>query len=226
MCVITLGDAKFKYKQRIDCWIGILIAFNLFMYYIYYHNNSNFINSASRNLEKNRTIFLIRTYYGHLDSKNPFNLKFTLNSLKSLQNPNWIALLLCTDSEPINFENYAEHDSRILTYPRHEKTPYDEWTAGYDITDSALDYLENNNFSANFIVITNGDNYYSPQFLNELPSPNNVDIVAVDYWSRYERAGYDLQPLNMNSTICHKAMIRVGLVDLGGVLLNYQRLQR
>jgi hypothetical protein len=224
-CVMEiLISAKRGLKQFTVPCIGVLILLNLFIYSIYVTVNWKAAEEISSHPEKDNigTLFLVRTYSGHLDSKDIFNLQTLLISLKSLENPNWIALLVCTDVNPINFEQYTKQDSRIRAYPHCAKVPYDPWNAGYDTTDEVLEYLENNGFSATSLVITNGDNYYSPNFLNELPSPDTVDMVAVDYWSRYKRG---MEPLNMSSTICHEAVIRCGMVDLGGVILNYQRFQ-
>lgn len=41
---------------------------------------------------------------------------------------------------------------------------------------------------AKWVVVTNGDNTYDPTFLEEvLAAPPDSDVVAVDFYSRYQR---------------------------------------
>lgn len=38
-----------------------------------------------------------------------------------------------------------------------------------------------------WVVITNGDNDYDPQFMSELAQQQDAEAVAFDYYSRYQR---------------------------------------
>lgn len=48
----------------------------------------------------------------------------------------------------------------------YDRDAYNKWTAGYDVTDAALDKLKGSNFE--WVVVTNGDNFYEPHFLSFL----------------------------------------------------------
>lgn len=129
-------------------------------------------------------------------------------------------------------------DSRIKVLPLAATHRYNKWVAGYDMTvrtrtwpspmihllslkDQAIDLIKLE-MEADWIVITNGDNWYNETFLDHVPTAETyVDMVLVDYWSRYDSV--DLKIENMSSTVCHRAELKVGMVDLGGVILSFKR---
>eukprot|EP01041_Mallomonas_annulata_P007988 gene7988-16343_t len=220
------GSSKLKtYTNGLKFALGlcitlafILLCFRLRMY-------STIITKEPNYLVSNSVVFIIRTYHGHFSSDRIYNLKQCFKSLQALENPYWKAYLINTDTEqlptlPLEFESDNRFEYLNLNSPK----PYNQWVAGYDVTDAALAILKESEFK--WFVITNGDNIYDPRFLNYLPNHNDVDIVAVDYWSRYKISDYELQPINMNVSICHRAELKLGFVDLGGVILSLPRFHK
>lgn len=167
--------------------------------------------------------FIVRTYSGHFSARKIFNIFRMLDSLIALQNPVWVAYLVNTDTSrlPALPDKYR-HDSRIRIMNNIKVTKrYDEWVAGYDVTDEAISRLESDFV---WFVVTNGDNTYEPEFLNNLPS--GFDLIMVDYWSRYERGGETLNPLNMSSSKCHVARLELGFIDLGGAIISLEKFRQ
>jgi hypothetical protein len=54
----------------------------------------------------------------------------------------------------------------------------------------------------------------------------DVDIVFVDYWSRYKRDNSTLFPVSMTRTLCHEGKLESGFVDLGGAIFSLKRFRK
>eukprot|EP01041_Mallomonas_annulata_P014779 gene14779-31404_t len=157
--------------------------------------------------------------------------RLSINSKRSLV---FFAVVFCfaitisriwvTSRSYTSIKGHFASDNRFEYLNLSVYNPYNEWVAGYDVTDTTLAILKESEFK--WFVATNGDNIYDPRFLNYLPSHNDVDIVTVDYWSRYERACYKPHPINMNVSVCHRAELKLGYVDLGGMILSLPRFHK
>eukprot|EP00607_Mallomonas_marina_P005693 CAMPEP_0182431324 /NCGR_PEP_ID=MMETSP1167-20130531/48229_1 /TAXON_ID=2988 /ORGANISM="Mallomonas Sp, Strain CCMP3275" /LENGTH=344 /DNA_ID=CAMNT_0024617535 /DNA_START=90 /DNA_END=1121 /DNA_ORIENTATION=- len=167
--------------------------------------------------EHGEVVFIIRTYHGHFTTESVFNLPKMLASLQSLTFSKWEAFIINTDTKPL--PRLPVQDHRIFSiniYP----VRYNEWIAGYDVTDAALERLRQSNFK--WVIVTNGDNLYEKDFLDQLEDTKDIDLIVTDYWSRNERDD-SVKTIEMSSKVCHKGKLQPGYVDLGGVIFSLSR---
>ena len=110
----------------------------------------------------------------------------------------WEAILLVLDSKP--FEGLTAivqglNDSRIWTFAEWIGVDFNPrkgsvWAPGYhhllyNLTDEAIRACPP---STEWVIVTNGDNDYADTLLSTLrDSPKGSDIIALDYYSRYQR---------------------------------------
>lgn len=173
-------------------------------------------------------VFLIRTYYGHFDLNQPFNILILLQSLQQQYEKNWIAYMMNSDVIALDFTNnpitqLMLNDSRIRLLDIPVKKKYNKWIAGYDLTDEAIQKLSI--FNSSYLVITNGDNFYQPDFLSSMSlSSREYDLYFTDYYSRYERADTKYATTDMSMNQCHAGRLDRGYIDLGGIAISLSKL--
>jgi hypothetical protein len=203
---------------------------------LFLQNDINMRKDVAKSPEKDLPVlFLIRVYQGHFLSNSLFNFEQMLRSLQKLENNNWEAMIVNTDVEdlPASVHDFLKIDPRLTLSPLKPDKPFDQWDAGYSITDKALDTLSVDKYK--WLVVTNGDNRYESTFLSHLPSyptaegeEGGIDMIITNYWSRYVHygAGLDRDPLEMNGTVCHTAKLQPGYIDLGGGIILLRRLNK
>ena len=176
----------------------------------------------------NKVLFLIRTYAGHFDTSNVFNILNHLQSLQKQEHTNWVAVLFNTDTKPLpkfsqTISKMLKDDPRIQMMYVPVNQSYNLWDAGYRATDLALEQLvTSGNADFDWLVVTNGDNIYEPHFLSQFSKIDcDTDIVAVDFWSRYPRVGETVT--SFSATRCQRVAMKRGYVDLGGAILSFPR---
>ena len=224
---------RMKTSQFICSSHRILIGI-LFVVLVFTLLNNIFIIFPHKLLRKDdtsipdRTLFLVRTYVDHFDTKQVFNIITMIHSLQALENPNWVAYIMNTDLKALPLTghpllNIMAKDKRIHFINISARKSYEKWIAGYDIVDEALDLLKD--FTAQWMVITNGDNYYHPKFLSHIPSFTETNAVVVGFYTRHNIKGC-VDSTRMSSNICCQSRLQAGFADLGGVILSFPRFQR
>uniref|UniRef100_A0A383WPA8 Uncharacterized protein n=1 Tax=Tetradesmus obliquus TaxID=3088 RepID=A0A383WPA8_TETOB len=163
---------------------------------------------------------VIRTYYAH-GTYGDGSLINLLHSLKAQKHSSWTALLLVMDNRPFPDLRHIVRDAaddRIDVFAEwisakyQPKTPDgQQWMVNYhaklyNLTDEAIRACPRN---TRWVVVTNGDNDYDPQFLSVLARHGEAEVVAFDYYSRYQRptgtpcarfaAGPQLPPCKQNN---------------------------
>ncbi|GFR42383.1 hypothetical protein Agub_g3254 [Astrephomene gubernaculifera] len=142
--------------------------------------------------------FIVRTYWGHGDAWGDKSLRRILWSLRNQTVDRWEALLVVMDNRPFpDLHRILRelNDSRIWVqaewinykyYPKKDGV----WAPGYhnklyNLTDLAVRACPER---TRWVVITNGDNQYDSRFVETVfSSPPDTDVVAVDFYSRYQR---------------------------------------
>ncbi|KAK9813768.1 hypothetical protein WJX73_008320 [Symbiochloris irregularis] len=138
---------------------------------------------------------VIRTYWAHAK---PSGLRALIHSLQRQSFQRWEAVLLVLDGKP--FDDLAHtvqdfEDDRIWTFAEWiglQFAPHAEegWAHGYhhqlyNLTDEAIRACP---ASTQWVVVTNGDNEYaSTLFQTLLNTAPDEDLVALDFYSRYQR---------------------------------------
>lgn len=186
--------------------------------------------------EKNITItekidpsvcILVRT--ASLQKGGHFSLPTMLESLKNLNNPHWKAFVFVTDRTPFPELQQIVNDTkdeRIQYFENPARIPWNLWEAGYAGTDYAIYNACPEDFE--WLLITNGDNYYLNTFLDHLDS--SVDLVGTDFFSRYykRRDTFVVRPASpnrcANETVgCFQNRLQHTRTDLGANVLKLQK---
>jgi hypothetical protein len=162
---------------------------------------------------------IVRTYAGNFKGFHHFG--DLINSLKSQENKNWIAIIVNTDSVTLDSSELNKHisgDKRIVVSSL-DCGSYDSRDAGYRCTDLAIQECPT---QADWLLITNADNYYMPSFLSHLDT--RYDIVAYDFFSRHVHVldpdlyGYGCSKFSNGS--CKRNTLRLCHTDLGSNVLR------
>ena len=158
---------------------------------------ANAVASPNRSLSSVYVCFVVRTYWGH-GQHGSDTLKRLLRNLQAQNHAYWEALLVVADSMTFPDLPYLVqrlNDDRIWIFAdlvSLEFTARNEdggWVADYHrklygVTDDAIRACRPN---TRWVVITNGDNVYGREFLDELVRVDalGVELVAFDFYSRY-----------------------------------------
>lgn len=186
------------------------------------------LNSALPVHQTDEVLFIVRTYHKHFDLSNVFNIITMIKSLQHQHHKNWVAYLINTDPNPLPLQYHPlrrmmDEDKRIRILDLTVTHKYDKWTAGYDMTDEAINILKTF-IPAAWLVVTNGDNWYAESFLDHIPKRDSdvyADVIITDYWSRYDTVYRKTS--EFTATVCHPAHLKVGFVDLGGAILSFPK---
>jgi len=175
----------------------------------------------------------VRTLCGHADGE-LFSLRRMLTSLRSLQNRQWRAFI--ADNNVIEFEGLEElvasfEDPRIVLIPRlpvGSRAAFDPHTNGFPYFDAMLQQhcLGGAAEPAEWLMVTNGDNFYTPDALNLLPQ--GADMVLMNFYGRfsltnsfaYTGAGQGGCCSRLASYTCTTAAPTIGRVDLGAMVVR------
>jgi len=183
-------------------------------------------NQVDLQVDFGNVCFVVRTFRGHAPStSDPFTLSSSfIPSLLALKYHKWVALFVDTDADRWPFVNLA---SILETYADKRLVPlnttlvadgmtvrYDTIDTGYNITDKAIRFCPPD---SRWLVVTNGDNGYHPDFLGNLTLSTNADIVSVDFHSRYR---CDCKNARF---CCMPNLASGGWTDLGANIVNYHR---
>jgi hypothetical protein len=189
---------------------------------------------------------LVRTYTSHDDaSESLFNLGRLLRSLVALEHTAWRAHVVDTGERVFAGMAgivQAASDPRISVFdtPAHLRQPYSGRTSSYDLTDYALTHacleppppLQAAGSApapapaAAWFVVTNGDNFYTPDAFNYLPP--RADMVLMNFYSRYSLAnaitftGAGLQSCcsRLANYRCTPASPQIAFVDVGAMVVR------
>ena len=192
--------------------------------------------------------FVVRTYWGHGDAHGG-ELRSFLTSLKDQTVDRWEAVLVMVDRRPFSEAHEIIRDlnetSRAWIYTEWigeeytPKQPDGAWSEGYhgmlyNVTDDAIRVC---NPEAEWVVATNGDNVYGRHFIQrvvEKASDSTVDLVAFDFYSRYQRPTMPscerFSSEHAGSTTgapaapCKKNTLQWCQTDLGSVAIRRRRL--
>lgn len=172
---------------------------------------------------------IVRTYHAHRSHKF-YNLTSLLLSIKNLEYEKWHVWVVNTDAEEFGDLSKIVYDIgdiriNLLDLKAPKFTAADP---GYRVTDKAIKYCKK---GTRWLLITNGNNYYYPSFLNNLDP--NYDIIASDFYSRYTHE-YDgdiygsgcanfLDGAKFGS--CKRNLLRLYHTDLGANILNLHKFQ-
>jgi Glycosyl transferases group 1 len=198
----------------------------------YEHVKHRFTNTAADHkwkklvatVEHNPEVcFIVRTFVHHLHH-DFYDLQRMLKSLQQLNNPDWVALLVNTDTAPMHLLPRilaALDDPRIQALTALPSQSYSSDNAAYTLTDEAIMHCPD----SNWLVVTNGDNLLQPAFLDHLNL--NYDIIAVDFYSRYMHI-YDGDVFGRGCArfaggMCKHNTAQLYHTDLGANILNLAR---
>jgi hypothetical protein len=181
---------------------------------------------------QDKVCIIVRTYKNQ--TTGIYNIHQLLNSLLALDHQNWKAFVVNTDVTP--FENLQsivdlyEHEGKIEISPLAPQKSFERDTnSPYEVTDKAI--IQHCGASKEFkwLLVTNGDNWYTPDALDFLPS--DVDLVFMNFYSRWSL-------INMITTTntpddqaccvrladfqCMVADAKIGSIDLGAIIFDYQ----
>lgn len=175
---------------------------------------------------KGNVCVIVRTYAGHM-SDPIFSLKNMLLSLIAQEYPHWTALVVNTDKKPMTglYSTLAElSDHRIHVVDPPEKPKFE--IGSFAPTDRVIH--EQCPSDSDWLLVTNGDNYYSPNFLNHLDLKK--DVIAYDFYSRYNHI-LDTRVVGrgcsrffeIDSVACKQNLLKHWHTDLGSYVINYKR---
>lgn len=141
---------------------------------------------------------VVRTYFGH-GTYGDSSLINLLHSLKKQTHTRWHALLLVMDNRPFPDLRHIVRDAddeRVQVFAewisaRNQPRTNDgqQWakdyhTRLYNLTDDAVRACPR---GTRWLVVSNGDNDYDPSFLSVLAEQHGAEVVAFDYYSRFQR---------------------------------------
>ena len=187
------------------------------------------------NQGNDRVCIVVRTFSGHSD-EHLYNIRGMLKSLTQLEHVNWVAFLVDTGSDPFDglasiVASFNDRRMHIASVPNSTNRGYDPVTSGYDLSDHVMN-VDCKRVSPAWILVTNGDNFYSPDALNILPP--HVDLVMMNFFSRWPLvnslnvAGVSKDQCcsRFTSYTCTIATPTIGLVDLGAMIISAKSLYR
>ena len=228
-----LSHATFRSVRSACCFIFMLIVLVGCVYYLSFlvRVHVPFVSHLvprDRDLKKgSMTLVLIRCF---ADQFNDGRMIRLVKSMQAWENGNWVAYLVNTGTDSVIYAGSAfweifayEERVKLLNIPVNGR--YNKWSAGFDVIDAALDVIKDS-FSVSFdwLLITNGDNVYEPQFLNFLPSPSEYDGMMTDYWSRWDNNA--LKQVDFTENNCLEALLFKGHADLGAMVFSLPRFLR
>lgn len=179
---------------------------------------------------------IVRTYWGHAVEPQS-GLKGLIASLQRQTWKQWEAILMVMDSRP--FQELSQivqeaGDDRIWTFAEWNGPQFSPKTAGvwnlgyhallYNLTDEAIRACPP---STQWVLATNGDNEYADTFFEQIQSSQGSDVVAFDFYSRYQRstaAPCERFAQAPGLPACKPNKLQWCHTDLGANAFNFKRL--
>ncbi|KAK9840401.1 hypothetical protein WJX74_009271 [Apatococcus lobatus] len=176
------------------------------------------------------------TYWGH-GVEPQSGLRALIASLQRQTWKQWEAILMVMDSRP--FQELSQivqeaADDRIWTFAEWNGPQFSPKTAGawnlgyhallYNLTDEAIRACPP---STQWVLATNGDNEYADTFFEQIQSSQGSDVVAFDFYSRYQRstaAPCERFAHAPNLPACKPNKLQWCHTDLGANAFNFKRL--
>jgi len=181
---------------------------------------------------------IVRTYNGHF-KRSQYSIRLLMSCLEQMEYPYWNAYFFTTDENPIDQiqEHIKERPERFQSNYKYlddaPLSPYTNYEFGYNSTDWAIDRCP---VDAKWLLVTNGDNEYSPNTFSYLDGV--TDGVGFDFFSRHYKnekihpTGFPVVETNIipNANDSCKSFVRSCLRnrldmlhnDLGAVIWNLQ----
>jgi len=107
-----------------------------------------------------------------------------MDCLNQMEYTNWEALFIATDENPIPEINEILKKKNETRFKHVDMTeylhPYEDYWYGYDITDEAVKRCPSD---SRWLLVTNGDNEYSPKTFNYLNE--SYDGIYFNFYSRH-----------------------------------------
>ena len=199
------------------------------------HVSKDINQEPSSHQDGSALCFIVRTYWAHGESG---SLEKFLGQLVTSPHQSWEALIVVMDQRP--FEGLDSllgrmGDARIRVYahnigPQYQaKLPDGNWNPDYHdrlylLTDKAIYSCKED---TRWVAVTNGDNAYDSAFIPRLVNtPHHVDIVALDFYSRYQRVTaspcerFAAEP---GAPPCKENLMRFCNADLAAVIYRWAR---
>jgi glycosyltransferase involved in cell wall biosynthesis len=135
------------------------------------------------------------------------SLKCFINSIKSQTNPNW-RLIIVHDGPNPNLKldllnnNYLTNNVLFIEYP-HRTQNYGHHLRAWGLKN----FVEND-----YILITNGDNYYTPNMVNEVLNKNEDFIFFDCIHSHKRKKNHNKQDYGLMVSELKESMIDMGCV--------------
>jgi len=175
---------------------------------------------------KGDVCIVVRTFDGHMADP-IFSLRNMLNSLQNQHYTHWTAFVVNTDSKPMEglyslLSELSDPRFRVVDPPYHA-----EFKIGaFAETDRVVS--QQCPRDSDWLLVTNGDNYYEPTFLNHLDLSR--DVIAYDFYTRYSHildtdlVGSGCKKFFKGPDVaCKKNLLKYWHTDLGSYVLNFKR---
>lgn len=153
----------------------------------------------------NRILDIVAVTYGQNEI-----LKCFINSIKSQTNNNW-RLFLVHDGEnkelrlDLETNDYLNNNVIFIEYPKRTEH------YGHMLRKWALENLVTNEY----VLITNGDNYYTPNMVSEVLNKNE-DLIYFDLVHSHE----NISNHNKSSYGYMKSILSISNIDMGCVVVK------
>ena len=177
------------------------------------HTLENGVFEKWNNLKKDITIGVVTYSQNYL-------LKTLINSFQSQNSDNWKMVII--HDGPINKDLYRSliankylTDERVLLVTSEGR--YDDY--GHSLRNIIIQKYCN----TDWILLTNGDNYYTPNFIENMTHEigKDKDLAMVVFPCILQRAAEDNDTLRQNFTNASPE-IRVGFVDIGQFIVKHE----
>lgn len=180
-------------------------------------NESTFQNGIFEkwnNLKKDITVGVVTYSQNYL-------LKTLINSFKSQNSANWKMVII--HDGPINNDLYTSltknkylTDERILLLTSDVR--YNDY--GHSLRNIIIEKYLN----TDWILLTNGDNYYTPNFIENMESEiqKDKDLSMIVFPCILQRSMDPEEPKLKTNFVNHSPQLRVGYVDMGQFIVKQE----
>lgn len=151
------------------------------------------------------TLDIIAVTYGQVEI-----LKCFINSIKSQTNPNWRLLLIhdgVNEELRLDLEKNGYLGDNVIFIEYPERT----MNYGHILRKWSLENL----VTGDYVLITNGDNYYTPNMVDEVLS-KNVDLIYFDCVHSHD----NIKNHNKSSYGYMNCLLSISNIDMGCVVVK------
>ena len=198
------------------------------------------VDAQSSSTVENKVCVVVRTYPSQFDHP-IYSLKNFLSSMVNMEHKKLEIMVMLSDNRGNSSEVFSvvqsyfysipitilDYDDRPEFKPKGIFSRFDRRRFHhlvYTLTDRAISECSQDSA---WLLVTNGDNEYNPQFFNYLDS--NYDIISYDFYSRYygqEQKSQYCNRLIGDSFLESSCLSNLGtykFTDLGANVFNFQR---